>query len=125
MLVQSFVSEELLRLGVLWRNATRLLVFHALLSGADKLTFVSLDEKPYRFNACGGDKVWAIRGQKSVKCKELRGMLLERWTGITAVFSRRHAAATLPGGGCQPKWTALFKATDGSRCNVTSPDRRC
>ena len=65
--------KKLLRLCVLWRNATRLLVFHALLFGADKITFLSMDEKPYRFNACGGDKVWGIRGQKSVKCKELRG----------------------------------------------------
>ena len=52
------------RLGVLWRNTTRLLVFHELLFGPDKLTFVSMDEKPYRFNACGGDDVWAVRGKR-------------------------------------------------------------
>ena len=84
-----------------------------------------MDEKPYRFNACGGDKVWAKRGQKSVKCKELRSALLERWTGITAVLSRRHESATIPGGGWQPKWAALFRAKTGERCNVTSPDPRC
>ena len=65
------------RMGVLWRNACRLLVLHECLYGPDKLTFVSLDEKPNRFNACGGDKVYAIRGQKAVKCKELRAMLLK------------------------------------------------
>ena len=118
-------AKKILRLGVLWRNATRLLVFHEFLFGPDKLTFVSMDEKPYRFNACGGDKVWAIRGQKAVKCKELRAMLLSRWTGITVVFSRRHPAACLPDGKWQPRWTALFKAIDGSRCDITSPDSRC
>ena len=59
-------AKKLRRLGVLWRNATRLLVFHDLLFGPDKLTFVSMDEKPYRFNACGGDMGWGLRGQKSV-----------------------------------------------------------
>jgi len=48
--------KKLTRLGVLWRNTTRLLVFHELLFGPDKLTFVSMDEKPYRFNACGETK---------------------------------------------------------------------
>ena len=102
-------AKKMVRLGVLWRNATRLLVFHELLFGPDKLTFVSMDEKPYRFNACGGDKVWAHRGQKAVKCKEVRGLLLKRWTGITAVFSRPIPAACLPDGTWQPRWTALFK----------------
>ena len=51
-------------------------------------------------------------------------MLLDRWTSITAVFSRRHPAATLPSGEWQPKWTALFKARDGSRINLTLPDAR-
>ena len=55
-------ANKLRRLGVLWRNATRLLVFHAALFGPGHLTFMSMDEKPYRFNACGGDKVWAFRG---------------------------------------------------------------
>ena len=118
-------AKKMVRLGVLWRNATRLLVFHEALFGPDKLTFVSMDEKPYRFNACGGDKVWATRGQKAVKCKELRAMLLSRWTGITAVFSRRHADACLPSGEWQPKWAALFRAKNGSRCEVTSPHSRC
>ena len=118
-------AKKMQRLGVLWRNTTRLLVFHELLFGPDKLRFVSMDEKPYRFNACGGDQVWATRGQKSVKCKELRAMLLSRWTGITAVFSRRHPAATLPNGKWEPKWAALFKAKDGSRCGLTSPSSRC
>ena len=118
-------AKKLRRLGVLWRNATRLLVFHELLFGPDKLTFVSMDEKPYRFNACGGDKVWGLRGQKSVKCKELRAMLLNRWTGITAVFSRKHSSACLPDGTWQPKWTALFRAKTGERCDVTSPSARC
>ena len=69
--------------------------------------------------------MWATRGQKSVKCKELRAMLLSRWAGITVVFSRRHPAATLPSGEWQPKWTALFKAKDGGRCGITSPSSRC
>ena len=57
-----------MRMGVLWRNVCRLLVFHELLFGPNKLTFVSLGEKPNRFNACGGDTVLAIRGSLSVKC---------------------------------------------------------
>ena len=99
-------------------------MLHAFLFGPDKLTFLSLDEKPNRFNACGGDKVWAIRGQKAVKCKELRAMLLDRWTSITAVFSRRHPAALLPNGEWRPKWAALFRAVEGSRIDLTSPDDR-
>ena len=118
-------AKKLRRLGVLWRNAARLLVFHEALFGPDKLTFISMEEKPYRFNGCGGDKVLAPRGQKRVRCKELRAKLLERWTGITAVFSRRHPSATLPSGGWQPKWTALFRGTDGSRANLVSPSERC
>ena len=51
-------------------------------------TFESMDEKPYHFNACGGDKVFAARGQTSVKCKELKEKLVERWTAITAVDFR-------------------------------------
>ena len=52
-------------------------------------------------------------------------MLLSRWTGITAVFSRRYADACLPNGKWEPRWTALFRAIDGSRSDVTSTDRRC
>ena len=53
-------------------------------------------------------------------------MLLTRWTGITAVFPRRHAAACLPDGTWQPKWAALFKSKgDGTRCHLTPPSRRC
>ena len=74
-------AKKLRRLGVTWRNATRLLVFHEALFGPDKLTLISLDEKPYRFNACGGDKVWATRGQKAVKCKELRTISLNAGPG--------------------------------------------
>ena len=118
--------KKLKRLGVLWRNATRCLVFHELLFGAGKLTFLSMDEKPYRFNACGGDKVWAHRGQASVKAKELRAMLLERWTGITAVFSRRHdEACRFSTNKWEPKWAALFRAVDGSRIDLNLPDTRC
>ena len=80
---------------------------------------MSLDEKPFRFNATGRKKLLAVRGQKLVKCKELRAMLLERWTGITAVFSRRHPSACLPDGTFRPKWAALFKAKDGSRMKLT------
>ena len=40
-------QSKLNRQGVLWRNATRLLVFHEFLFGPGKLTFVSMDEKPY------------------------------------------------------------------------------
>ena len=52
-------------------------------------------------------------------------MLLERWTGITVVFSRPHVAGILPDGSFDPTWAAIFKGKDGSRCNVTSPHRRC
>ena len=116
----SFV-KKLNRLGVTWRNATRLLVWHELLFGPGHLTFMSIDEKPYRFNAAGGDKVWSRRGQRSVKCKEKRVALLERWTGITAVFSQIYGESASDKK-WQPKWAALFKATDGSRCDVVSPD---
>ena len=51
-------------------------------------------------------------------------MPLNRWTGITAVFSRPHPDATLPNGKCQPKWPALFKGK-GTRSNLTPPDPRC
>ena len=83
-------AKKLRRLGVSWRNAARLLVFHELLYGAGRLTFISSDEKPYRFNSAGGDKVWSRRGSRSAKCKETRVALLERWTGITAVYSQRY-----------------------------------
>ena len=115
-------AKKLRRLGVLWRNAARLLAFHAALFGPGKLTFLSLDEKPYRFNANGGHKVWAFRGQRNVKCKEKRKDYLERWTGITAVFSNRHSSAEREGGGWQPNWAALFKGKDGSRSGLTPPD---
>jgi len=115
----SFV-KKLNRLGVTWRNATRLLAFHELLFGPGQLTFMSIDEKPYRFNAAGGDKVWSRRGQRSVKCKEKRVALLERWTGITAVFSQRYGESASDQK-WQPKWAALFKAVDGTRCDVVSP----
>ena len=49
----SFI-KKLIRLGVTWRNAARLMVFHELLFGAGLLTSMSIDEKPYRFNAAGG-----------------------------------------------------------------------
>ena len=116
----SFI-KKLMRLGVTWRNACRLLVFHELLFGPGRLTFVSMDEKPYRFNAAGADKVWARKGSRSVKCKEKRVALLERWTGITAVFSRAYGDSQSEDR-WQPKWAALFKAVDGSRCNVHPPD---
>ena len=114
-------TKKLMRLGVSWRNSTRLLVFHELLFGAGRLTFLSIDEKPYRFNAAGGDKVWARRGQRSVRVLEKRVALLERWTGITGVYSQRY------GESCSeekwlPKWAALFKAVDGSRTHVTPPN---
>ena len=39
------------RLGVLRRSATRLLMLHEVLSGLGRLTFASIDEKPYWLNA--------------------------------------------------------------------------
>ena len=118
-------ARKLLRLGVLWRNAARLLAFHELLYGKDKLTFVSVDEKPFRFNATTGDRVWALRGAKHVKCKEKRKDFLERWTGITAVYSRPYRGLAAQDGpdwqGWQPKWAALFKAKDGSRSGLVAP----
>ena len=80
-----------------------------------------MDEKPYRFNAAGGSKVWAIRGSRSVKCKEKRVVLLERWAGITAVYSQVYGDSAADDR-WQPKWAALFKAVDGSRCGVNPPD---
>ena len=56
-------QSKLNRMGVLWRNAARLLAFHEHLFGPGKLTFVSMNEKPCRFHSCGGDKVCVIRGR--------------------------------------------------------------
>ena len=53
--------------------------------GSELHSFETIDEKPYRSNACGGDKVFAARGQKLVKCKELKEQREERWTAITPV----------------------------------------
>ena len=72
------------RMGVLLRNAARLLVFHELLYGAGKLVFVSIDEKPYYFNAIGGQKIWARRGSKKKRVKDKRAAMFERWTGMAA-----------------------------------------
>ena len=80
-----------------------------------------IDEKPYRFNSAGGDEVWARRGTKTVKCKENRVALLERWTGITAVYPQAYGGSASDER-WQPVWAALFKAIDGSRCNVHAPD---
>ena len=41
----SFV-KKLVRMGVAWRNACMLMVFHALLYELDRLTFIPVDEKP-------------------------------------------------------------------------------
>ena len=60
-----------------------------------------------------------------MKSRELRQQLLNRWTGTTAVFPRRHPSAVLPNGRFQPKWAALFKGVDGSRTDITPPSRRC
>ena len=98
-----------------------MLVFHELLFGAGRLTFLSMDEKPYRFNAAGGDKVWARRGQRSVRCMEKRVALLERWTGITGVYSQQYGESYSELKWV-PKWSALFKATDGSRTHLTAPN---
>ena len=118
--------KKLQRQGLLWRNAVRLLVFHALLFGPGLLTFLSMDEKPYRFNCSGDDRVWARRGQKYVKAKEKRAQLLQRWTWITAVWSRLHASlATGANGQWMTKGGALFKGVDGSRTEVESPSQRC
>ena len=37
---------KLVRIGVAWRNASMLIVFHELLYEPDRLTFISVDEKP-------------------------------------------------------------------------------
>ena len=81
-------SKKVMRMGVTWRNSTRLLALHAKLFGPDRLTFVSVDEKPFRFNACGEDQIWARRGATKKRVREKRVALLERWTGITACYSR-------------------------------------
>ena len=112
-------QKKLRRLGVTWRNETRLLVLHDLLFRLDKLTSVSIDEKLYRFNVAGDDKIGARRGSTQRKCLEKRVALLERWTGITASYSRQ--------GGGQPdgrwilKWAVVFKGADGSKSNVRAP----
>ena len=80
-----------------------------------------MDEKPYRFNSAGGDKVWARRGNRAIKCRERRNALLERWTGITASYSQRYGQSA-SSDRWQPKRAALFKAKTGDRCDVHAPD---
>ena len=84
-----------------------------LAAGAGKLVFVSIDEKPYYSNAIDGLKVWARRGSKKKNVKEKRAAMLERWTGMTACYSRV---------GTVPKWAALFKAMTGSRIHLRTPE---
>ena len=97
-----------------------------LLFGAGMLSFLSMDEKPYRFNGIGEDRVWAHRGQKHVKTKELRQKLLERWTGITAVIPRRPPSLHIGDHGeWLMKWVALFKGKDGSRMHLQKPSELC
>jgi hypothetical protein len=115
------------RMGVIWRNAARLIVFHELLYGPDRLTFVSVDEKPFRFNATAEDKIWALRGQLKKYKKERRNQLLERWTGMSACFSRSGypgGGSYLPDGRWVPKWAALFKAETGSRLALQPPSEQ-
>ena len=100
--------KKLIRLGVTWRNAARLLSVHELLFGPGFLTFMYIDEKPYRFNAAGGDKVWSRRGQRSAKCKEKRVALLERRDGTTAVFSKRYGESASDEK-WQPKWQPYLR----------------
>ena len=114
----SFI-KKLLRMGVTWRNAARLQIFHEILFGAGRLTFISVDEKPYRFNSAGGDKVWARRGNRSVKCREKCNALLERWTGITASYSQRYGDSASPEK-WQPKRAALFKALLCRPCTLST-----
>ena len=59
----SFAKRER-RIGVAWRNACRLLVLHEEMFGPGLLVFMSLDEKPFYFNAIGAEKIWARRGSK-------------------------------------------------------------
>lgn len=124
-------EKVVMRLGVLWRNATRLLVLHETLFGPGKLTFASIDEKPFWFNALGGNKVWAQRGARKRAVKEKRTAMLERWTGMTICYSRGCQPGgcppeACPQGGCRPggvpKWAALFKAVHGARIHVDVPD---
>ena len=44
--VYSLVLHKMVRIGVAWRNASMLIVFHELSYEPDKLTFISVDEKP-------------------------------------------------------------------------------
>jgi hypothetical protein len=108
-------KKVLMRLGVTWRNAARLLFLHEELYGAGRLEFITIDEKPFHFNANGADRVWARRGAKKKVVKEVRQALLERWTGMTSCSSK----------GCQPgvipKWAALFKSKDGTRTHLRLP----
>jgi len=52
---------------------------------------------------------------------EKRVALLERWTGITGVYSKEYGESASDSK-WQPKRTALFKAVDGSRTHLTPPD---
>ena len=69
--------KKLRRQGELWRNAARLLAFHAFLFGPDKLTFLSMDEKPYRFHGVGvirgGHRCRVVNPRERVHVPEGRG----------------------------------------------------
>ena len=93
-----------------------MLVLHEELFGPDLLIFMSMDEKPFWFNAIGGAKIWARRGAKKKHVREKRQDMLERWTGMSACYSKE-----LPLG-MVPRWAALFRAEDGSRTRIEVPD---
>ena len=86
-------SKTLQRLGVSWRNATRLLVLHELLYGRGKLTFVSVDEKHFKMNAAAGDKMGAEGGRKATSQGEANGLV--------GALDRHHGQLLpVPGGPC-------------------------
>ena len=72
-------KQEVLDRG--WQSLQEL----GYIGGRELHSFETFDEKPFRSKACGGDKVSAARGQKLVKCKELKEQREERWTAITPV----------------------------------------
>ncbi len=87
------------RLGVAWRNATRLLVLFSLLFPlAGVLKFVSIDEKPFWFNAIGAMKIFARRGSAKKHAKEKRQAMLERWAGMSTCNSWVASPVSFPSG---------------------------
>lgn len=85
-------SQPSLRTGLSARRRLDSMAGSNAATSADwpgRLTFLPIDEKPFWINSAGGKQIWTSRGKHvPVRCEATRDARLERWTGITAVYSR-------------------------------------